>query len=254
MQVVIPMAGLGQRFREAGYATPKPLIPVAGIPMVVRVIRDLPPASRIICIVHPQHIAEYAIDRRLRDEVPGCEVVVAPGTTAGQACSVALAGPRLNLHESVCVAACDNTHRFESDRLARATANAPDCLVWTYRGYPRVVENPHWYGWVRVDDERVREVSVKCPISALPLNDHVVSGTFWFRSAELLMQAIADLIASGKRVNGEFYLDAVADLLARRGSDVRVFEVDEYIGWGTPGDLEAFQRSILSAHPRESAA
>lgn len=254
MQVVIPMAGMGQRFRAAGYATPKPLIPVAGVPMVVRVIRDLPPASRIICVVHPQHVAEHDIDRRLLDEIPDCEVVIAPGQTAGQACSVALAGPRLRAHESVCVAACDNTHRFEFARLDRTLAHHPDCLVWTYRGCRRVLKNPEMYGWIRADGDRVKEVSVKRPISNSLLLDHVVSGTFWFRSADLLMNAIEDLIASGKRVNNEFYLDSVPDLLAHRGKDVRVFEVDEYVGWGTPADLEDFERSISKTPSQRTAA
>ena len=42
MQIIVPMAGLGQRFVDAGYTVPKPLIPVGGLPMVVRVVNDLP--------------------------------------------------------------------------------------------------------------------------------------------------------------------------------------------------------------------
>ena len=47
MQIVVPMAGSGRRFSDAGYKLPKPLLPVAGVPMVVQAVRDLPPrASR----------------------------------------------------------------------------------------------------------------------------------------------------------------------------------------------------------------
>ena len=48
MQLIVPMAGLGSRFATAGYVVPKPLIPVCGRPMVVRVVEHLPEAERIV--------------------------------------------------------------------------------------------------------------------------------------------------------------------------------------------------------------
>jgi len=118
-----------------------------------------------------------------------------------------------------------------------------DAVIWTYRGDPRVLVRPEWYGWVRAAADRtVLEGSVKKPLSAVPLGDHVISGCFWFRSAALLRDGIDRLVASGRRVNNEFYLDAVPELLLARGHRVVVFEVDKYIGWGTPDDLEDFSR------------
>lgn len=243
------MAGLGQRFRDAGYSLPKPLIPVDGEPMVVRVVRDLPAAARIVFIVHPEHVAQFAIDRVLRDKLPQAEIVVAPGLTEGQACSVRLGTHLLDPRDEVIVAACDNTHRYQLDQLRRQTATRDvDCLIWTYRGVPRVLENPHWYGWVQTNAAGdVTNVSVKKPISANPLADHVVSGTFWFRSAEILANGIDSLVASNIRVNNEFYLDAVPNLLRDQGRRSQVFEVDEYIGWGTPADLVAYEAARAAA-------
>jgi NDP-sugar pyrophosphorylase family protein len=240
MQVVIPMAGLGQRFRDQGYALPKPLIPVDGVPMVMRVVRDLPPARQVVFVVHPDHVEHYGVDRVLRRYLSGCEVVRTPGLTAGQACSVRLATDVLQDDEDVCVAACDNTHIYDQKAFQGLVSAGPDCIVWTYRREPRVLVHPEWYGWVRVQGDRVREISVKRPISDHLLDDHVVSGTFWFRSVRLMAAGIDSVIASGQRVNNEVYLDSVANALTQRGYDVRVFEVDKYIGWGTPADLEDY--------------
>ncbi len=243
MQLVVPMAGLGKRFQDAGYAVPKPLIPVAGVPMVVRVVRSLPAASRAVFVVHPQHVTEYGIDVALRQWVPGAKVVVAPGLTDGQACSVRLAAPHLDPGESVLVAACDNSQVYNPDTFARQTNDPRTAAqVWTYRGEPRVLVKPEWYGWVRASHGWVTEVSVKKPISAAPLGDPVVSGTFWFRSAELMVDGIDRLVASGRRVNNEFYLDSVPNLLIQAGQKVALFELDKYIGWGTPDDLEDYLR------------
>ena len=244
MQLVVPMAGAGRRFSDAGYALPKPLIPVSGVPMVVRAVQDLPPVDLAIFVCHSDHVAKHKIDQQLRGHFPNCEVVVAPGLTAGQACSVRLAGTHLDPDQPVLVAACDNTHLYDHDRWQRLTSDPKiDCLVWTYRRDTRVLVRPQAYGWVRADSAgRVLDISVKRPLSGTPLDDHVVSGCFWFRTARLMLDGIDRLVANNDRVNNEFYLDSVPNMLLADSRRVAVFEVDKYIGWGTPEDLEDYLR------------
>ncbi|HEY2759267.1 MAG TPA: NTP transferase domain-containing protein [Pirellulales bacterium] len=245
MQLIVPMAGLGQRFVDAGYDLPKPLIPVGGVPMVVQVVNDLPAATRIVFIVHPAHEQRYEIGKSLRNCFPACRVVVAPGLTQGQACTVRLAESEIDLDEDVLVAACDATHLYDAgrfDQLRRGTA--AQCIVWTYRGEPRVLEKPTAYGWVRTAAGRddLLEVSCKRPISSNLLNDPVVSGFFWFRSARTMLAAIDKMVAENRRVNGEFYMDVVPNLLIESGRQAIQFQVQKYIGWGTPHDLEDYER------------
>lgn len=245
MQIVIPMAGTGRRFADAGYTLPKPLIAVSGLPMVVRAVRDLPTASRLVFICHPTHMAEHEIDKVLANYFPNSQIVVAPGLTAGQACSVRLAAEFLDAEEPVLVAACDNTHLYDSRRFARLADDPQvDCLIWTYRRDPRVLLRPQSFGWVRVEESgAVVEVSVKRPLSTTSLiDDRVVSGCFWFRSARLMLAGIDSLLLANARVNNEFYLDSVPNILLAEGRRVLPFDVDKYIGWGTPEDFEDYCR------------
>jgi NDP-sugar pyrophosphorylase family protein len=237
------MAGLGSRFADAGFVLPKPLIPIDGVPMVVRALLDLPRATRVVFVVHAEHVRQFAIDNVLRQWVPNCRIVVAPGLTQGQACSVRLAAAELDADEQVLVAACDNTHLYDAAALAALTSQPETaCLIWTYRNDSRVLIRPTAYGWVDVNGEVVRNVSVKVPISTDPLHDHAVTGTFWFRRAGEMVEAIDALVASEARVNNEFYLDSVPNVLISKKQTVRVFEVEKYIGWGTPADLEDYLR------------
>ena len=257
MHLIVPMAGLGQRFRDEGYALPKPLIEVSGMPMVVRAVRDLPPAERMTFLVHPDHLREHAIDRRLKEHFAEATVIATPGLTAGQACTVRLASPAISADEEVLVAACDNTHLYDAGKFAALRADPTiDAIIWTYRHDPRVLVKPTAHGWVRVGqvsnlskiDSRqvenlsyeVAAVSCKVPISDTPLVDHAISGCFWFRRAGQLFQAIDDLVASNQRVNNEFYLDQVPNWYIQSGRRVVVFEVEKYIGWGTPHDLRDY--------------
>jgi NDP-sugar pyrophosphorylase family protein len=245
MQLIIPMAGLGQRFVDAGYRTVKPLINVSGLPMVVRVVNDLPPAERIVFVVHPEHAAQYDLENSLRHYFPECHVVVTPGLTAGQACTVRLAASAVDLDDEVLVAACDATHVYDAERFeSLRDDDSIDCMVWTYRGEPRVLSKPSAYGWVRTKpgSDDVQEISCKRPISENLLDDSVISGFFWFRSARGMFSAIDQLVAGNRRVNNEFYLDVVPNLLVEAGRRVVRFEAEKYIGWGTPQDLEDYQR------------
>lgn len=245
MQIIVPMAGLGQRFVDAGYATPKPLIPVSGLPMVVRVVNDLPPATNIVFIVHPLHAEQYDLKNKLRQHFPNCKVIAAPSLTAGQACSVRLAEPSVEWDDDVLVAACDATHVYNANRFQAMRDNTiNDCIIWTYRSEPRVLQQPAAYGWVRTAprSNEVLEVSCKHPISPNLLEDPVISGFFWFRSVQMMFSAIDRLVAENRRVNNEFYMDVVPNLLIEDGRRVVNFQVDKYIGWGTPHDLEDYER------------
>jgi NDP-sugar pyrophosphorylase family protein len=248
------MAGLGSRFADAGYSLPKPMIPVDGVPMVLRALQDLPSATRVVFVVHREHVRKFAIDRLLRQAVKQCRIVVAPELTQGQACSVRLAAEELCPEQAVCVAACDNTHLYDANKLNELTSSsATDCLIWTYRGDTRVLTHPNAHGWVCAKADVVESVSVKKPISTQLLTDPVVSGTFWFRTAKSMLSGIDRLVASGERVNNEFYLDSVPNVLINDGASVRVFEVDKYIGWGTPADLQDYElwsRYVRSHHNR----
>ncbi|NQT16557.1 MAG: NTP transferase domain-containing protein [Planctomycetes bacterium] len=243
LQIVVPAAGEGRRFADVGYRVPKPLVSAAGVPMVVRAVRDLPPADRVVLVVRSEHVRDHQIDRQLEQFFPGCRIVTVEGLTEGQACTVRLAADALHPDWPVIVAACDNTHVYDPRRLAQLMSDpAVECLIWTYRHDTRVLVAPEQHGWVRVDGDRAVEVSCKTPISETPLNDHVVSGFFSFRTARRMIDAIDAMVQADTRIKGEFYMDVVPNLLIADRLDVRVFEVQKYVGWGTPRDLDDFHR------------
>jgi UDP-N-acetylglucosamine diphosphorylase / glucose-1-phosphate thymidylyltransferase / UDP-N-acetylgalactosamine diphosphorylase / glucosamine-1-phosphate N-acetyltransferase / galactosamine-1-phosphate N-acetyltransferase len=78
--VVMPMAGRSQRFKEAGVMIPKPLITVAGMPMILRATSslsffDLIPRENIVAIVRPDDMRKYKIDLEIIGLLPGVSVL-----------------------------------------------------------------------------------------------------------------------------------------------------------------------------------
>ena len=181
LQILIPMAGEGQRFRDHGYKTPKPLIPVNGIPMVVRTVLDLPQAYRHVFLVRASHIEEFAIDKELLKYFPKAIIVSIDELTSGQASTVRLGGNYLDPEKPVLVAACDSTHVYDQANHDRLVKLGVDCLIWCFRNDSRVHHNPNAYGWIRTLGDKTIGVSCKIPISNQILLDHVVSGFFTFK-------------------------------------------------------------------------
>jgi NDP-sugar pyrophosphorylase family protein len=263
--VVIPMAGLGERFSREGYTQTKPLIPVSGKPMVMQAVADLPPAEKHVFVLRQDMPGADAVANTLTSTYPGAQLEWLPQVTEGQACT-ALIGLQTLLKSGynpslpVTFGACDNGAIYHSDRFTQLMADPMvDVLVWVARGHANAVRNPQQYGWVKTDESgRVTGLSVKTPLDN-PANDPIVLGTFTFKRAGDALKAIEALITRDGRINNEFYLDSAMEDALSLGLNVQLFEVDHYMSWGTPNDLRTFEywQSCFhkwAGHPYQLAA
>ncbi|PWC28804.1 hypothetical protein CR165_11345 [Pseudoroseomonas aestuarii] len=239
--VLVPMAGAGQRFRDAGYEQPKPLIAVSGRPMAVQAALDLPEAPRRRFILRRDLPFLEAVTAALAEGVAGAETVLLEKLTEGQA-STCLAGMEgLDLDAPLTIGACDNGVLFDAGRFSALMAEGgPDVLVWGVRGHPAARRRPQSYGWIDADGAgRIRRVAVKEPL-ADPAADPIVIGAFTFRRARDFVAAAERMIARQARVNGEFYIDTCINDAVELGLACALFEVEHYLGWGTPDELRSF--------------
>jgi CTP:molybdopterin cytidylyltransferase MocA len=243
--VVVPMAGLGQRFTNEGYKTTKPLIPVSGRPMVVQSTNDLPRVGQYAFVLRADMPGFEEIGRTLRREYSNARIVTVPRVTEGQACTALLgldAITREAAYGPVTFGACDNGALYDADKFrALYEDEGADVIVWAVRGHANAARNPRMYGWIEAGtDGAIRRVSVKTPLSS-PQTDPIVLGTFTFRRAGDFRRCVARMIARDGRVNGEFYIDTCINDALELGLRCRVFEVDCYLSWGTPNDLRTFE-------------
>jgi dTDP-glucose pyrophosphorylase len=236
------MAGAGQRFVDAGYPTPKPLIPVDGQPMIINATEGLPEADEHIFLCRSQHIDDVKINKVLENHFPKTKIIKVEELTEGQASTCLLAREKLHLDDILFIGACDNDMIYNRDQFESELSNPDiDAFIWTFRQNPAVLENPKMYGWVKTDDQGfAKEVSVKIPISNTPMNDHAVIGAFTFKRAQDFLDACDEMIRQNRRINNEFYVDMAMNLAIEKGLKVKVFEVKAYLCWGTPRELENY--------------
>jgi dTDP-glucose pyrophosphorylase len=236
LTIVVPMAGRGSRFAEAGYKDPKPLIPVKGTPMIKLVIDNLRPSRphRFVFICQREHVRAYGLERRLGEWAPGSAIVQLDGVTEGAACSVLTAEAFLD-ETPLMIANSDQYLDVSIDDYLGGMAGL-DGLIMTM-----TADDPKW-SFVAVDERGCAvEVAEKVPIS----NEATV-GVYNFAHGRDFARAAREMIARDLRVNGEFYVAPVYNMLIAEGARIGIrnigAEAAGMYGLGIPADLELFLR------------
>lgn len=243
---ILPMAGMGQRFADEGYAHAKPLVGVSGLPMVIQATHDLPASEYQVFVLRSEMSGFLEITSQLKARFPEAIIKDIEGATEGQACTALIGLDELDARiEQECspltIGACDNGSLYDTEAFDQLICDlSVDVIVWGVRGYPNAIRNSNMYGWIDAVDQKIRSVSVKSPLDS-PASDPIVIGTFTFRRAKDFRRALDRLIARDGRINGEFYVDSLINDAIELGLDCRLFEVACYLCWGTPNDLRTFE-------------
>ena len=237
LEIVVPMAGRGSRFAERGYPLPKPLIPVRGVPMIELVIENLRPSSphRFTFLCQRDHLEEHGLGEKLQHWAPGSSVVPLDRVTEGAACTALLARDHIDLANPLMIANCDQYIDVEIDDYLAALGEGDDGLIMTMRA-----DDPKW-SFVGLDAAgRVERVAEKEVIS----HDATV-GVYNFRRAADFVSGAEEMIEKDLRVNNEFYVAPVYNLLIARGAVVGIYPIGSVgagmYGLGIPEDLMAFE-------------
>lgn len=228
MNVLIPMAGAGSRFEKAGYTFPKPLIDVNGKPMIQKVIESLGVKARFIYIVNEEHYKKFDLRGMLERLTPNCEIICVNKLTEGAACTTLLAKELINNGEELMIANSDQFIVWNSSVLPLFFNT--DAVILTFKS-----EHPKW-SYAKLDESgHVTEVAEKRVISDLA----TVGVYYWKRGSDYVKYA-EQMISKNIRVNNEFYVCPVFNEAIQDGKKIKIFNVEEMWGLGTPEDLDNF--------------
>jgi len=233
MNVLIPMAGSGSRFKKHGYSLPKPLIDVSGKPMIQRVVENLNIDARFIFVVQREHVEQHKIDIFLKSLVKDCKIIEVSSVTDGAARTTLLAEEFINNNEPLLMANSDQYVEWDSSKFMYAmNDNGVDAGILTFNA-----KDPKW-SYAKVDENGyVSEVAEKEPISDLA----TVGIYYWAKGSDYVKYA-HQMINENCRVNNEFYVCPVFNFAIKDNKRVRTFTIPSSKMWGlgTPEDLLYF--------------
>tara|TARA_Y100001963_G_scaffold144620_1_gene216971 strand:- start:79 stop:816 length:738 start_codon:yes stop_codon:yes gene_type:complete len=242
MNVVIPMAGEGRRFADAGFLDPKPLIEIASKPMIQRVIESLQIQANYIFIVRrcPKLNKLKEILFNLKNKIPEVQkvdFVEIDNLTEGPACTALLATSHINHHEELIVANCDQIMWWNGKEFQKYCSNSTyDGVLVTY--YANTAKN----SYAKIDKKGfVIEVKEKEIISNISLNGiH-----FWKKGKYFIDSATKMIKNKEKSINGEFYVGPAFNNMIQDGLKVGIYHIPNYQhhAVGTPDDLREYIRN-----------
>jgi HAD superfamily hydrolase (TIGR01509 family) len=231
MNVLIPMAGAGSRFSQAGYTFPKPLIEVHGKPMIQMVVENLNIDAHFIFLVQKEHYEKYNLKQVLSIIKPGCEIVIVDGMTEGAACTTLLASGLIDNENPLLMANSDQLVEWNSNECLYAfDADEIDGGILTFKA-----THPKWSYAKMGEDGFVEEVAEKNPIS-----DNATVGIYYWKHGSDYVKYANQMIEKDIRTNNEFYVCPVFNEAIQDGKKIRIKEVSEMWGIGTPEDLNYY--------------
>jgi NDP-sugar pyrophosphorylase family protein len=235
--VVVPMAGRGSRFSEAGYVLPKPLIDVAGAPMISRVVDNLRPnnnSHRFVFLVLQEHLDSYPVRELLESTCTDCEIVPINSVTRGAAETVLAAEPYVSNGPLVIANSdqwvdADLTHFYDQVQIK-------DGVILTMTS-----SDPKW-SYVEREDGDITRVIEKEVVS-----DEATVGIYGYRKPSFFFDAAREMILKGELSQGEFYVAPTYTYMIRDKRSVDTIsigsEADGMWGLGIPDDLDIFLAS-----------
>lgn len=238
IEIVIPCAGEGKRFQEAGYTTSKPFIDVRGKPMIVRVIENLRPVSDCFTLICRASAVER-LEKLVAPMNMNIRCLPVPGLTNGSVSTVLTMRDKLVPETPVLIANADQLVEYDPPAWWEHVRSHRGHSVWLFGP----ASHPKW-SYAKVEGGEITRVAEKRPISQL-----ATCGLYFWRSWEAYVTAADEMMKDdNNRVNSEWYNCPVYNEALKRGDKVYPFYPRRMIGLGTPEDLQSY----LKEAPNES--
>jgi glucose-1-phosphate thymidylyltransferase len=239
MNIIVPMAGRGSRLRPHTLTTPKPMLPVAGMPIVSRLVRDIvkllnQPVTNIGYVLgDPVFFGDEIVDelQQLAKELGAKAHIFRQFNALGTGHAILCAEPLLS--GPTVIAYADTLIRADF-----ALDNSADATIWVKK-----VKNPEAYGVVETNDKGEIKGLVEKPQSQV--SDLAVIGIYYFKEAADLKDELTAVIDEKLTRGGEYQINDGILRMIQKGKRFTTAEVSEWMDCGNPAiTVETNQRML----------
>lgn len=241
MKVLIPLAGRGSRFKEAGYEQVKPLIPIIKVPMIRWALKNLKAAPEdMVFYILQQHIDAARLDEKLKSLFSEkITIVPVDKVTEGAPMTLLLGKEHFDNDDEVIV--WNGDQFFDEDMLEMIKGLPADCAGMI----PVFNSNLTRFSYVKTDENMdILETAEKVPIS-----NFATVGVYYFRKGKDFIWAIDEMVRKDIRRGNEFFVCPTYNELIARGDKIRAVKIENAWPLGTPEDVEHFEKFYRGQQP-----
>jgi len=236
MKIIIPMAGRGSRLRPHTLTVPKPLVPIAGKPMVQILVEDLTKSleEKVDEIAFITGDFGDEVDQQLKDIAKS---LGAKGSVYKQDLPLGTAHAILCAEESIkgkCMIAFSDT-LFKANF---AFNSEEDGIIWAQR-----VEDPSAFGVLKTDENNVITDFVEKPKEFV--SDLAIVGIYYVKDGDNLRKELRYLLDNDIKDRGEYQLTNALENMKQKGIKFKVGEIDEWLDCGNKDAVVYTNKRIL---------
>lgn len=241
MQVVITLAGLGRRFSQEGYETPKPFIQLADEETVIeKLLYIFPKNWKLFFVVNdnlPERYIRFLSELRLKSEI-----IRTPYSERGPVDTVLAAIPHLDEKDSVLVSYCDYSLNWDPMVfLVTMKKNKCDAAIVGYQGFHPTYLGPNTYCHYKVKNKKVLDIKEKSLFTGQLEKEWTSCGLYYFKNPQILQKGL-DLQLKYKLCRGEYYTSLAIKALMQVSKKTKVinYPIDHFVQLGTPFDIQMY--------------
>ena len=244
MQLIVPMSGIGQRFIDAGYKTPKPLIEIESKTIIHHVYKMFPGIESVTFICNKKHLEDSSLRmfQKIKKINQNANIISIKPHKYGPIYAVLEAINYLDLSSPTIVNYCDfNCIWNYKEFLKHVKSSACDGSVVTYTGFhPHMLENTN-YAYLKLNGSKIIDIQEKKPFTSKPMNEYASSGTYYFKTASIMKKYFERTIKNDLNVKGEYYVSLSFKPMIKDNLKINNFNLEHFMQWGTPSDMEDFK-------------
>jgi glucose-1-phosphate thymidylyltransferase len=232
MKVIIPLAGKGTRLRPHTHITPKPMLKIAGKPVIDYVMDDLARLGNVEQVIYVTGHLKDKVEAYARATYPFPSVFIEQKVQDGTAGAVALARPYVD--QPVFIIFVDTIFDADLSAVKRSTA---DGIIWV-----KTVDDYQRFGVVVTDADGNMTKIVEKPTT--PISKRANIGLYYIKNWKLLYEGIEHVLTQPKN-KGEYYLTDAFQYMIDHGAKIQVIDVEGWYDAGEQGTLLETNRTIL---------
>ncbi len=237
--LIIPMAGLGKRFKDENFSTIKPLIAIDKNSIFEESIKDLPDSKNTIAILNKKIFDKYSILRKIlkNNKIKSLQL---NKNTLGQSDTCFKAKKIINPNEDLFIHSCDYVMKYSYKKFKKISSSC-DVIIFTFKLKSSIIKNYNDFAYCKEKKGKVLKITEKKIISSSPQNDQMIIGSFWFKKASDFFEMHDQSIKKKNFVNKELYVANNINLLIKKKKKVKIFEVYH---WKNLGDYFSYNQYI----------
>lgn len=238
------MSGTGSRFLRAGYKNIKPLVRIFDKQIVRYIVEKFSPSDNFIFICRKEHLNNPEIELKLflKTLAKNVKVCAVGNHKLGPVHSITEIKNELNLNDEIIVNYCDFDWRWDYSAFKKwLSIEKPISAICAYIGFHPHYINPAPYAHIKCEQHNLTKIKEKASYTKYRHEEPAASGTFYFKSAKILLDACNWLKEKNETINNEFYVSLIFNYFPEKNLRCLVYYIENFMQWGTPEDLNEFR-------------